>query len=111
MADSASGKVNMKRYVTAGVFMLGLLPVAMADMKLASDKNCLSCHDVSAKRMGPSYKDIAARYAAQKDALDKLTTKVLKGGSGAWGNMPMPSNPQVSEAEARKLVAWVLAQK
>jgi cytochrome c len=56
----------MKRFVTAGVFMWGLIfmSAAIADMKLASEKNCLSCHDVSAKRMGPAYKDVASRYAA-----------------------------------------------
>lgn len=84
---------------------------AWADAKLASDKNCLACHDLAAKRMGPSFKEIATRYAGQKEAQDKLTLKVLKGGSGNWGNAPMPSNPQVNEAEARKLSVWILGQK
>ena len=61
--------------------------------------------------VGPSYKDIAAKYAGQKDAEDKLVQKVLKGGGGVWGPVPMPANTQVSEAEARTLVKWVLAQK
>ena len=63
------------------------------------------------KLVGPAYKDVAAKYAGQKDAEDKLVAKVMKGGSGAWGAVPMPANPQVSEAEARTLVKWVLAQK
>lgn len=84
---------------------------AMADMKLAQEKNCMACHAVDKKMVGPSYKDVAAKYAGQKDAADKLAQKVLKGGSGVWGPVPMPANAQVSEAEAKKLVAWVLATK
>jgi cytochrome c len=103
----------MKRIITTLTCFVAAVasPLAFADAKLAADKNCMACHDVSAKRMGPAFKDVAARYAGQKDALDKLSGKVLKGGAGLWGNAPMPSNPQVSEAEARKLVAWVLSQK
>ena len=84
---------------------------AFAQAELAKAKNCMACHAVSNKLVGPAYKDIAAKYAGQKDAEDKLVQKVLKGGSGAWGPVPMPANPQVSEAEARSLVKWVLSQK
>ena len=61
--------------------------------------------------MGPAYKDVAAKYAGQKDAEAKLVSKVIKGGSGVWGAIPMPANTQVSEAEAHTLVKWVLSQK
>jgi hypothetical protein len=61
------------------------------------------------KLVGPAYKDVAAKYAGQKGAEDKLVAKVMKGGSGSWGPVPMPANPQVSEAEARSLVKWVLS--
>lgn len=84
---------------------------ALANADLAKSKNCMTCHSVSNKVVGPGFKDIAAKYAGQKDAEDKLTQKVLKGGSGAWGAVPMPANTQVSEAEARTLVKWVLSQK
>lgn len=84
---------------------------AMADLQLATAKNCMACHSVDKKLVGPSYKDVAAKYAGQKDAAAKLEAKVLKGGSGVWGPVPMPANTQVSPDEARKLVAWVLAQK
>ncbi|MDB5744652.1 MAG: cytochrome c, class [Polaromonas sp.] len=84
---------------------------AMADLQLATAKNCMACHAVDKKLVGPAYKDIAAKYAGQKDAADKLEAKVLKGGSGTWGPVPMPANAQVTPAEAKKLVAWVLAQK
>jgi cytochrome c len=84
---------------------------AYAQADLAKSKNCLACHSVNAKLVGPAYKDVAAKYAGQKGAEDKLVQKVMKGGSGVWGTVPMPANPQVSEAEARSLVKWVLAQK
>jgi cytochrome c len=84
---------------------------ALANADLAKAKNCMVCHAVANKLVGPAYKDVAAKYAGQKDAEDKLVLKVLKGGSGAWGAVPMPANPQVSDAEARTLVKWVLAQK
>ena len=84
---------------------------AMASADLAKAKNCMACHAVQNKLVGPAFKDVAAKYAGQKDAEAKLAGKVLKGGSGAWGAVPMPANPQVSEAEAKTLVKWVLAQK
>lgn len=84
---------------------------AWAQQDLAQQKNCMACHAIDKKLVGPAYKDVAAKYAGQKDAVDKLTQKVLKGGSGVWGPVPMPANPQVSEAEAKQLVQWVLSQK
>ncbi|MES2129643.1 MAG: c-type cytochrome [Pseudomonadota bacterium] len=84
---------------------------AMANADLAKAKNCLACHAVATKLVGPAYKDVAAKYAGQKDAEAKLVAKVIKGGSGSWGTMPMPANPQVSEAEAHTLVKWILSQK
>jgi cytochrome c len=84
---------------------------ALANADLAKAKNCMACHSVSSKVVGPAFKDVAAKYAGQKDAEDKLTHKVLKGGSGVWGAVPMPANTQVNEAEARTLVKWVLSLK
>jgi len=78
---------------------------------LAKSKNCLACHAVANKVVGPAYKDVAAKYAGQKGAEDMLVQKVLKGGSGAWGPVPMPANTQVNEAEARTLVKWILSLK
>ena len=78
---------------------------------LAKSKNCLACHSVQTKLVGPAYKDVAAKYAGQKGIEDKLVQKVMKGGAGVWGPVPMPANPQVSEEEARSLVKWVLSQK
>ena len=84
---------------------------AFAQADLAKQKNCMACHAVDKKLVGPSFKDVAAKYAGQKDAVDKLVQKVIKGGSGAWGPVPMPANPQVSQAEAKQLVQWILTQK
>ncbi|NHZ64250.1 c-type cytochrome [Massilia genomosp. 1] len=84
---------------------------AMANADLAKAKNCMACHAVANKVVGPAYKDVAAKYAGQKDAEAKLVAKVLKGGAGAWGAVPMPANPQVSDAEAHTLVKWILTQK
>jgi cytochrome c len=103
----------MKRSMMVGVLMVSAFAsqAAFASADLAKAKNCMACHAVGSKLVGPALKDVAAKYAGQKDAENKLVQKVLKGGSGAWGAIPMPANPQVSEAEARTLVKWVLAQK
>lgn len=84
---------------------------AHANPDLAKAKNCMACHAAATRLVGPSFKDIAARYKGQKDAEALLATKVLKGGAGVWGPIPMPANPQVSDAEAKTLVKWILAQK
>ena len=97
------------------IFALALTSVAavpaFADEALAKAKNCMACHSVAAKVVGPAYKDVAAKYKGDKAAADKLAAKIMKGGSGAWGAIPMPANPQVNEAEAKKLAAWVLSTK
>lgn len=84
---------------------------AFANADLAQKKNCMACHAVDKKLVGPAYKDVSAKYAGQKDAVDKLATKVIKGGAGVWGPVPMPANPAVSEAEAKQLVQWILSLK
>jgi cytochrome c len=84
---------------------------AFADQALAASKNCLACHAIDKKLVGPAYKDVAQKYLGQKDAAAKLAIKIMKGGSGVWGAVPMPANTQVSEAEARKLATWVLTLK
>lgn len=84
---------------------------AYADQALAKAKNCMSCHAIDKKVVGPAYQDVAKKYAGQKDAVDKLASKIMKGGAGVWGVIPMPVNSQVSEGEAKKLAAWVLTLK
>lgn len=84
---------------------------AFANAELAQKKNCMACHAVDKKIVGPSYQDVAAKYAGQKDAVDKLSQKVIKGGAGVWGPVPMPANAAVSDAEAKQLVTWILSLK
>ena len=108
--------VTLEKYMKRSLMLCMVLSAlvssgAMANADLAKAKNCMSCHAIGSKLVGPAYKDVAAKYAGQKDAENKLVAKVMKGGSGAWGAVPMPANPQVSEAEARTLIKWVLAQK
>jgi len=102
---------SMKRALFALVAAVSVTAPAFADQALATSKNCMACHAVDKKLVGPSYKDVAKKYASDKAAADMLVGKVIKGGSGTWGPVPMPANPQVSEADAKKLVAWILATK
>jgi cytochrome c len=101
--------------ICAAVIALSAIATpALADTALATSKNCMACHAVATKMVGPSYKDVAAKYAGDADAVKKLAVSIQKGstpGKGNWGPVPMPANTQVSEAEAAKLAAWVLAQK
>lgn len=101
----------MKRILITVAMALSVATPAMADQALAAAKNCMACHTVDKKLVGPAYKDVAGKYAGQKDAVDKLAIKITKGSSGVWGPVPMPANAQVNDAEARKLAAWVLSQK
>jgi cytochrome c len=100
----------MKRVLFALITAAACVP-ALADQALATAKNCMACHATDKKLVGPAYKEVAAKYAGQKDAVDKLAVKIIKGGSGVWGPVPMPANTQVNDAEAKKLAAWVLSQK
>jgi cytochrome c len=101
----------MKQTLIAFALAITAVAPAMADQALATAKNCMACHAVDKKLVGPSYKDVAAKYAGQKDAVDKLAVKIMKGGSGVWGPVPMPANPQVNDADAKKLAGWILSLK
>lgn len=86
-------------------------PAVFASPDLAQKKNCMACHATDKKLVGPSYKDVAAKYAKDKDAVAKLADKIVKGGSGVWGPVPMPANAQVNADEAKQLAQWVLTVK
>ena len=104
--------MNRKFAVAAFVGACGMLTIgapAFASQQLAKDKNCLACHAVDKKLVGPSYKDIAAKYKNDKNAQAMLVKKVRDGGVGVFGQIPMPANPQVNEQEAQTLVKWILA--
>ncbi len=98
-------------FVATAFTAAALVAPAHADEALATAKNCMSCHKVDKKLVGPSYKEVAAKYAGQPGAVDKLAAKIIKGGSGVFGAVPMPANTQVTEAEAKKLAAWVMSLK
>jgi cytochrome c len=104
----------MKRFLLPALFIAATLVYgapALADQTLAANKNCMNCHGMDKKIVGPAFKDIAAKYSGDKTAADKLATKIIKGGAGVWGVLAMPANTQVSETEAKKLAAWVLTVK
>ena len=84
---------------------------AYAQEDLAKKYNCFACHAVDKKLVGPSYKDVAAKYRNDPGAEAKLFDKVKKGGQGVWGQVPMPPNSQVPDADLKSLVKWVLSQK
>ena len=81
-----------------------------AATQLLTKYNCQACHSVDKKLVGPSYKEVAAKYAGDPGASAKLEQKVKNGGSGAWGAIPMPPN-NVPDADLKTLVEWILAQK
>ena len=84
---------------------------AFADADMLRKHNCVACHQNERKMVGPSYKDIAAKYSADPAAAEKLAGKIRQGGAGVWGQMPMPPHPQLSEADALKLARYVLTIK
>jgi cytochrome c len=84
---------------------------AQADYELVVQKNCLACHQLDKRKYGPNFKEVAARYADQKNAADLLVKKIRQGGTGVWGPDVMPPQPQVSAAEARSLVQYILSLK
>lgn len=94
-----------------GVTAVTVLPMrhATADEAMAKKNGCFACHSVDKKIVGPAYKDVAAKYKGDATAVDTLTKKVLEGGGGVWGQVPMPPNVAVSPDNARKLVEWILS--
>jgi cytochrome c len=81
---------------------------AWANADLAKKNNCLACHAVDKKIVGPAYQDVAKKYAGQADAEATLAKNIKAGGSGKWGPIPMPPQTQLSDAEAKTLATWVL---
>ncbi len=103
----------MKRFLltAAALAVVTVAAPAMADEALAKSKNCMACHAVDKKLVGPAYKDVAKKYAADAKAVDTLALHIIKGSSGIWGAVPMPANANVNEDEAKKLATWVMSLK
>lgn len=95
----------------AGLAGLVAAPAAMADeLAIATKAQCMSCHALDKKVVGPAYKEVAKKYKGQADAADKLAAKVRKGGSGVWGPIPMSANDdkKISDADLKAVIAWIL---
>lgn len=97
--------------LAAGMLVGGVLPAVAADeLALSKAKNCLDCHAVNQAVAGPAFKDIAAQYAGQPGMVDKLAQTIVHGGPTDKMDA-MPANPEVSQAEAQRLAAWILGLK
>jgi cytochrome c len=103
----------MKRLVTAAASAVSVAVsfYVQASDELAKKHACFACHTTDKKMVGPSYKDVAAKYRNDKEALAKLAQKVKNGSQGVWGNVPMPPNTAVPDGDINALVKWILAQK
>jgi cytochrome c len=98
--------------IAAAALALAAAAPAQANEELAKKHACLACHVVKgAKTVGPAYADVAKKYAGQKGIEAKLVEKVKKGGTGVWGQVPMPPNPNVSDADLHAIVKWILSVK
>ena len=97
------------RSIAAAGCAVALIPV-YASQDLAQKNNCLACHAVATKVLGPAYQDVAKKYKGQKDAEATLMASIKKGGTGKWGPVPMPPQAQLSDADTKALAKWVLAQ-
>jgi cytochrome c len=98
--------------IAAALLAFSAYAPAHASEELAKKHACVACHNVKGpKTVGPTYVEIAKRYAGDRDAEAKLVEKVRKGGVGVWGQVPMPPNTNVPEADVRALVKWILATK
>ncbi|MBP0591392.1 c-type cytochrome [Paraburkholderia sp. LEh10] len=108
----------MKSKSYAAFLLAGTLALAGAaraesaqGLALAQKQNCMSCHSVTRQFMGPSLRDVAARYASRSDAVHYLARKILEGSAGVWGPVPMPANTQLTPDEATSLATWILTLK
>lgn len=100
-------------FATAGCLLAGMASAATEAemMDVARKSGCLACHSLDKKLVGPAWREVGAKYAGQADADAKLLAKIKKGGKGVWGEVPMPPNPTVKEADIKTLVAFVLTLK
>lgn len=104
--------MKIQRVAGVALVMAGLSfgGTVHASAELAKSKNCMACHAVDRKVVGPALRDVAAKYGGNKDAQARLVASITKGSNGAWGPVPMPAN-SVTEAQAQALARWVLTQK
>lgn len=107
--------MNMARNLLVLSALVACLPAWAADeataLDIAKKNGCLACHGLDSKMVGPSWRDVGKKYAGDADAESRLVTKVKKGGKGVWGEVPMPPNVTVKDADIRTLVKFVLTLK
>lgn len=103
--------INWSSVFLAGTMFVTIAYIqpALADDVSLKKNNCMTCHSVDKKLVGPSFRDVARKYAGT--SADVLAVSIKKGGAGKWGAIPMPAYPQLSEADAQKLATWILGQK
>lgn len=102
----------VQAFVLLGLFALAATPALANDAgALASKNQCMNCHKVEGRMVGPSFKEVAARYKGDADALHKLTAMVRAGGKGVWGQIPMPPIKSIPDDELGTVVAWILSQE
>lgn len=102
-------RIRSLRMMVAALVAVTVPVAASASMDMAKKHNCVACHAPDKKLVGPSFKDVAAKYKADAGAAAKLVQKVKKGGGGVWGPVPMPPNAAVPDADVGALVSWILA--
>ncbi|CAJ0795156.1 hypothetical protein LMG19083_02682 [Ralstonia psammae] len=99
--------------VLAGLALSATPALAAVDgaraQSIANQNACMGCHAVDRKLVGPAYKDVAAKYKGDAGAQAKLVKKVREGGMGNWGQIPMPANPKIADADLNAVIEWVLA--
>jgi cytochrome c len=102
-------KVLSSMLLAASAITAHAAPDGAAALSIAQKNNCLGCHAVKSQVVGPSYRDVAKKYRNNASAPDMLFTKVRNGGAGVWGEIPMPANPGISDADLHTVIAWILA--
>ena len=103
--------VAVCQLAAASLAALLISSAAFASAELAKSKNCVACHSVERKMIGPPYKAMAERYGKDQSAINVLSEKIVKGGGGNWGQLPMPPQPNVSPDEAEALAKWILSHQ
>ena len=96
------------KYLMVLALALPIMPTAQASDALAKKYNCLACHQMSKRSVGPSFQDVAAKYRDETDASSTFAERIKNGGVGVWGKIPMPSNPSISDADLDALATWIL---
>jgi len=98
-------------FVAAAAVLSSGAALAADAQQLLKEKACLACHTVDKKLVGPSYKEVAAKYKSRKDAEAYLSKKIKEGSTGVWGAVPMPPNGAVGDGEARTLAKYIMSVK